>query len=56
VLGAQVDVCAADPSPYTALGVVESIRAALRSRDPRRTLAGSVVAVQGACLRVGQTG
>jgi glutamate dehydrogenase/leucine dehydrogenase len=48
VLGAQADVCAADPSPYTALGVVESIRAALRAREPGRTLAGSVVAVQGA--------
>jgi leucine dehydrogenase len=33
VLGAQIDVCAADPSPYTALGVVESIRAALRARE-----------------------
>jgi leucine dehydrogenase len=48
VLGAQIDVCAADPSPYTALGVVESIRAALRAREPGRTLAGSVIAVQGA--------
>jgi glutamate dehydrogenase/leucine dehydrogenase len=48
VLGAHADVCAADPSPYTALGVVESIRAALRVREPGRTLAGTVVAVQGA--------
>ena len=48
VLGAQADVCAADPSPYTALGVVESIRAALRAREPGRTLAESVIAVQGA--------
>lgn len=46
--GAQADVCAADPSPYTALGVVESIRAALRAREPGRTLTGSVIAVQGA--------
>jgi leucine dehydrogenase len=48
VLGVQADVCAADPSPYTALGVVESIRAALRAREPGRTLADSVIAVQGA--------
>jgi glutamate dehydrogenase/leucine dehydrogenase len=48
VLGAQADVCAADPSPFTALGVVESIRAALRARDPGRALASSVIAVQGA--------
>lgn len=47
-LGAEADVCAADPSPYTALGVVECIRVALRSREPGRALAGSVIAVQGA--------
>ncbi len=48
VLGAQADVCAADPSPFTALGVVESIRAALRAREPGSSLAESVIAVQGA--------
>lgn len=48
VLGAQADVCAADPSPFTALGVVESIRAALRAREPGRSVAESVIAVQGA--------
>jgi leucine dehydrogenase len=48
VLGARADVCAADPSPYTALGVVESVRAALRAREPGRSLSGAVVAVQGA--------
>ena len=48
VLGTQADACAADPSPYTALGVVKSIRAALRVREPGRALAGSVIAVQGA--------
>ena len=48
VLGAQADVCAADPSPFTALGVVESIRAALRAREPGRGITQSVIAVQGA--------
>jgi glutamate dehydrogenase/leucine dehydrogenase len=45
---AGADVCAADPSPYTALGVVECIRAGLEARWPGRTLAGSTIAVQGA--------
>lgn len=47
-LGTEADVCAADPSSYTALGVVECIRAALRAREPGCTLPGSVIAVQGA--------
>jgi leucine dehydrogenase len=42
-------VCAAgDPSPYTALGVLESIRACLRDADGTSGLDGVTVVVQGA--------
>ncbi|MFD1541025.1 Glu/Leu/Phe/Val dehydrogenase family protein [Nonomuraea guangzhouensis] len=37
-----------DPSPYTALGVLESIRAGLRAARGSGELAGATVAVQGA--------